>query len=348
MRKFTPEGKERFEIFYLPLIACMIAGGFIAAAVIMGAVPRVLGLVIFVAVASLGTLFLLASRRDRDQRLLRRAKEQSIDRENQEMRNSLRESHELLNISHYAIFPEKLFSSLVQKFPEMGGHWEWVSTYCALIAGKLGLEAEQTEVIRRAVQLMDLGMLELDEGIRLRQGEPIGDEIKMIKHHPLQSEKMLARLDAGWDILPLVRSHHEWWNGWGYPDGLYGEDIPLGARIIALADAFVAMLSPRAYRGARDLEGVLDEIVLYKDKQFDPRVVEAFMELMVDRFDLPISDWAKLQVNQVEADGDKEDIVNRWSGPAERKSDWAVQDDEHELLEALWDINGVKRLTRVA
>lgn len=348
MKKITPEGKERFEYFHLPLAACLIAGVFIGAAVIMGAVPRALGTAAFVAVASLGTIFLLASRRDRDLRLVRRAKEQRIGRENQELHDSLRESYELLNISRYAVFPEKLFSSLKEKFPEMGGHWEWVSCYCALIAGKLGLEVEETEVICRAVQLMDLGMLELDEGIRLRQGEPIGDEIKMIKHHPLQSEKMLARLDAGWEILPLVRSHHEWWNGWGYPDGLYGEDIPLGARIIALADAFVAMLSPRAYREARDLEGVLNEIVLYKDKQFDPRVVEAFMELMIDRFDLPISEWARVHVNEVDADGAKADIVSRWSGPTERKGDWAIQDEEHELLEALWDINGVKRLTRVA
>jgi HD-GYP domain-containing protein (c-di-GMP phosphodiesterase class II) len=347
MKKITPEVKERFECFYLPMFACLLCGCFLGAALIMGAVPLALGSVILVAIASLGTIFLLAAHRDRDLRVLHRAKEKNIDKENQELRDSLQESYEMLTISRYAVFPEKLFASLKEKFPEMGGHWEWVSCYCALIAGKLGMEAEQSEVICRAVQLMDLGMLELDESIRLRQGAPIGDEIKMIKSHPLQSEKMLSRLDADWAILPLVRSHHEWWNGWGYPDGLYGEDIPLGARIIALADAFVAMLSPRAYREARDLEGVLNEIVLYKDKQFDPRVVDAFMELMVERFDLPISEWARQHTSEVEAGGEKVDVVSRWSAP-ERKGDWAMQDEEHELLEALWDINGVKRLTRVA
>jgi HD-GYP domain-containing protein (c-di-GMP phosphodiesterase class II) len=214
------------------------------------------------------------------------------------------------------------------------------------------MDAAQTAEVVRASRLMDLGMLEMDDAIRLRRGQPQGGEMAMIKNHPLYGERMLSHLENGWAVLPLVRSHHEWWNGWGYPDGLLGESIPLGARILGLADAFVAMLSPRAYREARSLEGVLDEIVLYRGKQFDPRVVDAFLELTVERFDLPPSEWARLQEGLEGAGGarGKAEVVASagLSGPgADADGEWSI-DEDRELLEALWDINGVKRLSRVA
>jgi HD-GYP domain-containing protein (c-di-GMP phosphodiesterase class II) len=341
----TTESKERFQCFYIPLIACLSWGCILGAAMILGAASLALGMAGLVAIIAVGTAFLLAARREQDFRLLNRAKARHMSQENQDLRGSLQVAGVTLAVSRYAVFPSKLFSSLEKKFPEMSGHWEWVSCYCALLARRLGLEAEQIELICRAARLMDLGMLELDEGIRLRRGEPIEPEKAMIRNHPICSEKMLARLDDSWAILPLVRSHHEWWNGLGYPDGLQGEEIPLGARIIALADAFVAMLSPRSYREARDLEDVLDEVLLYKGEQFDPRVVEAFLELMIERFDLPESEWARLQADKHSGEAGTH-AASKWGSP-ESEGELLAR-EEHEFLETLWDINGVKRLNQVA
>ena len=105
----------------------------------------------------------------------------------------------------------------------------------------------------------------------------------MIRRHPMYSVEILASIRPDWEILPLVRHHHEWWNGMGYPDGLKGESIPLGSRILQLVDAFVAMTSYRAYKGAREAREALAEIENYAGVQFDPRVVKAFVAFMAPR-----------------------------------------------------------------
>ena len=94
---------------------------------------------------------------------------------------------------------------------------------------------------------------------------------------------MLAAIRPNWEIIPLVRGHHEWWNGMGYPDGLKGEAIPLGARILSIADSFVAMTSWRSFRGSMDAKEAAKEISAYGGVQFDPKVVTSFLAVVTPR-----------------------------------------------------------------
>ena len=105
----------------------------------------------------------------------------------------------------------------------------------------------------------------------------------MIKDHPVIGARIVSEVDFFKKASTIVRHHHEWYNGEGYPDGLQGEEISLGARIIAVADAFDAMTSERPYRRARSVEEALAELKANVGKQFDPRVVEAFVRLMQRR-----------------------------------------------------------------
>jgi HD-GYP domain-containing protein (c-di-GMP phosphodiesterase class II) len=115
------------------------------------------------------------------------------------------------------------------------------------------------------------------------RGELAAAEKDIIKKHPVIGADMLAAIRPNWEIIPLVRSHHEWWNGMGYPDGIKGEAIPLGARILAVADSFVAMTSWRSYRQIMEAREAAIEIHAYSGVQFDPRVVNAFLAVVTPR-----------------------------------------------------------------
>ena len=183
--------------------------------------------------------------------------------------------------------PELLHALLEERFPEMSGHWGWVSLYASLISSRMGLSGEEAGLVATAAGLMDLGMLWMEDSARLDGGEPTERVREAIRCHPLEGEKALAPVVEDQRILPMVRHHHEWWDGRGYPDGLAGDAIPLGARIIAVADAFTAMLSPRPWRPPCSLDDVLREIMRSRGSQFDRAVADAFLDLADERFGLP-------------------------------------------------------------
>jgi HD-GYP domain-containing protein (c-di-GMP phosphodiesterase class II) len=132
------------------------------------------------------------------------------------------------------------------------------------------------ERIRLAGLVHDIGKIGIDGSILNKPGHLEPGEREEMERHPAIGERILAPVIEDTAILAMVRSHHERWDGQGYPDQLAGEGIPMGARILALADTFDAMTSERPYRSARSVAFATDEIQRCAGTQFDPAVVEAF------------------------------------------------------------------------
>jgi diguanylate cyclase (GGDEF)-like protein len=158
-----------------------------------------------------------------------------------------------------------------------GSHSERVSELAARVATKIGLDAEQVELTRLAGSLHDLGKLAIPEEILRKPGELTDSERLVLERHPQIGFRMLDSLGVD-PVADVVLYHHERWDGAGYPEGKSGEEIPLGARIIFVADAYDAMTSDRVYRPKRSAEEALAELRRCAGTQFDPTIVAAFAE----------------------------------------------------------------------
>ena len=158
-----------------------------------------------------------------------------------------------------------------------GSHSERVSELAARVATRIGLDAEQIELTRLAGSLHDLGKLAIPEEILRKPGTLTDSERLVLERHPQIGFRMLDSLGVD-PVADLVLHHHERWDGAGYPDGLRGEQIPLGARIIFVTDAFDAMTSDRVYRAKRSPDAALLELQRCAGTQFDPGIVAAFAE----------------------------------------------------------------------
>jgi len=156
-----------------------------------------------------------------------------------------------------------------------GSHSERVGDLAARIARRLGLDESQTELTRLAASLHDLGKLAIPEEILRKPGVLSESERLVLERHPQIGFRMLESLGVE-PIADWVLHHHERWDGTGYPDGMHGEEIPLGARIIFVADAFDAMTSERVYRDPLSERDALAELQRCAGTQFDPAIVEAF------------------------------------------------------------------------
>ncbi|MGI6143034.1 MAG: HD-GYP domain-containing protein [bacterium] len=161
------------------------------------------------------------------------------------------------------------------------GHSDRVREHCVAMARELRLPEREQEVIEYMALLHDTGKIGISESILNKPGRLTDEEYQAIQEHPVIGARIVSEVDFFKKASAIVRHHHEWYNGEGYPDGLKGEDIPLGARIIAVADAFDAMTSERPYRGVRSTAEALAELEAYAGRQFDPRVVEAFLRVML-------------------------------------------------------------------
>ena len=173
-----------------------------------------------------------------------------------------------------------LAQAIEVKDPYTHGHSERVMQYTVLIAQKLGLPEEEKESLKYATILHDIGKIGV-RGIVLNNPNGLtGEEYDEIKEHSLVGEDIIKPIELLQPIRPLIRHHHEWYNGKGYPDGLSGENIPLGARILAVADAYDAMKSDRPYRKALTEETAIQELRQGSGTQFEPKIVEVFLELL--------------------------------------------------------------------
>jgi putative nucleotidyltransferase with HDIG domain len=156
------------------------------------------------------------------------------------------------------------------------GHSTQVAIYAEAIAEKMGLARDEQAVVIKAALVHDIGKIGVVDSIFSKEGAPTDEEWNLVQRHPIIGAEIVGRMKGLQELVPLVRHHHERWDGRGYPDGLEGEEIPLGARILALADSLDAMCSDRPYRRTRSFEEVMEEIAECSGTQFDPDVVKAF------------------------------------------------------------------------
>jgi len=158
------------------------------------------------------------------------------------------------------------------------GHSVRVSNYACRIAATLGLCEEDMMTLKSASMLHDIGKIGISDSILSKRG-PLGeDEMRVIRSHPKKGVEILLPLKQFESLLPAILHHHEHYDGSGYPQGISGEDIPLFARIISVADAYDAILSDRPYRVATDDKKAVQELASCSGKQFDPLVISAFLD----------------------------------------------------------------------
>jgi putative nucleotidyltransferase with HDIG domain len=163
------------------------------------------------------------------------------------------------------------------KDPYMKNHFQTVSKLAAQIAIQAGLSQAEIEEIRLAGIVHDIGKIHVPDPVRFKPGLLTAEEYEIMKSHAAWGAKILEPLKVI-AIERIVRHHHESFDGQGYPEGLKGEQIPLGARIITVADAFDAIVSNRAYRKARSVPEALAELRRCRGTQFDPLVVDALVQ----------------------------------------------------------------------
>jgi HD-GYP domain-containing protein (c-di-GMP phosphodiesterase class II) len=149
------------------------------------------------------------------------------------------------------------------------------------VGRRLGLDGEALDEVVRAAQLHDIGKTAIPDVILHKPGPLAADEWRFVRHHPVIGERIVARADALRPVAALVRASHEHFDGSGYPVGLAGEQIPLGARVILVCDAADALTSDRPYRRAQPLLAALTELRRCAGSQFDPAVVDTFAAVVL-------------------------------------------------------------------
>jgi two-component system cell cycle response regulator len=176
-----------------------------------------------------------------------------------------------------------LLQALTERSPDLGDHLLGVAELAVAVARRLELSEADVEDIRLAASLHDVGKMAIPDAILTKPGLLTEAEWGFVRNHTIAGEKILGAAPALHAVARLVRSSHECFDGSGYPDGLAGTEIPLGARIIFVCDAFDAIIAQRPYREARSVEEAIDEIRRCAGTQFDPDVVVAFCLVMNDR-----------------------------------------------------------------
>ena len=160
-----------------------------------------------------------------------------------------------------------------------GSHTQRVTEYASQLARQMGLSTEERELIRVGTPLHDIGKIGISDAVLRKPGKLTDAEFEEMKSHPVKGVAILENFNALRPILPIVRSHHERWDGHGYPDGLAGENIPLIARVVAVADTFDALTSDRCYRHGMPCALAFDEIGHNAGTQFDADCVRAFLAI---------------------------------------------------------------------
>ncbi|MGA9761608.1 MAG: HD domain-containing phosphohydrolase [Gaiellaceae bacterium] len=205
--------------------------------------------------------------------------------------DALRVANERMYALKYSLRPaagtlqsnEVLMEALAKRGPDCGDHLHGLAELVEAVAVKLGVGIEELEQIRMAAELHDVGKTALPTTI-LQKGFPLdAEERKFVERHSMIGERILHAAPALHKVARIIRWTHESYDGSGYPDHLSGSDIPLGARIIAVCDAFDAMISKRPYRKAMSVEDASAELRRSAGSQFDPLVVDAFCTVMQER-----------------------------------------------------------------
>ncbi len=201
-------------------------------------------------------------------------------------------------------------------------HLRRVQVYAVEIAKDLGLNLDQLNAIRAAAMLHDIGKLAVPEHILSKPGRLTPEEFEKMKIHPIVGAEILDRVQFPYPVVPIVRSHHEKWDGTGYPDGLKSEAIPVGARILSAVDCFDALASERPYRQAMTPQEAMNALAAEKGRSFDPRVIE-----IMERRYLGLEEM----VNTMESERRRLDTAPKVDRPAAPSSGFAEVANDAEV-----------------
>src|ERR1035441_3391244 len=179
----------------------------------------------------------------------------------------------------YDITLEALGDALDLKDAETEGHSRRVTAFTIAIARKMGLPKEEINVIARGAFLHDIGKMAIPDAILLKPGKLTDDEMAIMKEHCYRGYKIISRIPFLAEAAEIVYPHQERYDGLGYPRGLKGDEIPLGARMFSIADTLDAMTTDRPYRPAQTFDAAREEIKLWSGRQFDPQIVKVFLEM---------------------------------------------------------------------
>jgi response regulator RpfG family c-di-GMP phosphodiesterase len=192
-------------------------------------------------------------------------------------RNLVRENRRLQENSLNVL--RAMVNVLEQRDTYTAGHSQRVTEIAMSIGRGLEISEEDLKVLRLAGPIHDIGKIGIEDNILRKPGRLTKEEYEVIKSHPEKGRQIIEPLDFLRETIPIILHHHERFDGAGYPTGLAGLEIPLGARVIAVADTFDAMTSSRAYRDARETQVAISELIRCRKTQFDPEVVDKFLEL---------------------------------------------------------------------
>jgi HD-GYP domain-containing protein (c-di-GMP phosphodiesterase class II) len=185
-----------------------------------------------------------------------------------------------------------LAAAIDAKDPYTRGHSERVARYSIAIGKNLALPERDMRNLRISALLHDVGKIGIDDRILRKPGALSDEEFEIMKGHPAKGAAIMSGVAQLIDIIPGMKYHHEKWSGGGYPEGLEGEQIPMQARIVAIADTFDAMTTNRPYQKAMEIGYVVEKIKSFGGTRFDPRVVEAFVNA-VKRNDIQIEEQVR-------------------------------------------------------
>ena len=177
---------------------------------------------------------------------------------------------------------EALALAIEAKDQTTGQHLQRVRVYAMEVARELGLNDDETEALRAASVLHDIGKLAVSEQIISKPGKLTPDEFEKMKIHPVVGAEILEQVEFPYPVVPIVRAHHEKWDGSGYPSGLKRQEIPIGARILAAVDCLDALASDRQYRKALPLDEAMAKVTAEAGISFDPDVVRILERRYVD------------------------------------------------------------------
>lgn len=195
----------------------------------------------------------------------------AVDRYVRSLRQALQENEELLIDSIRA-----LAAAIDAKNPYTRGHSERVSQYAVAVAHHFGVKGREIQRVEIAALLHDVGKIGIEDAILLKPEALTDQEFAQMRNHVVKGAAIVSPIKRLKDMLPGIRSHHENWDGSGYPDGLKGDAIPLVARLISIADTFDAMTTDRPYQKGMDLLAAMERLQAMAGRRMDPKVVEAF------------------------------------------------------------------------
>jgi hypothetical protein len=265
----------RLPVLPAAMVAVVLAGGFLLAAQVAFAHGTVVRVVAPLLALTIGTVAMIVA-----SHLAETAVRRRVARQNDELEVRVRERTAELRRTQLEIL-QRLSRAAEWRDEDTGRHVERMGELSERLGRTLGMSPAQAETLRHAAVAHDIGKIAVPDRVLLKPGRLTPEEREEMQRHALIGASMLSGSES--EVMQLAetiaRTHHERWDGAGYPDGLSGEDIPLAGRICAVSDVFDALVSERPYKRAWSVDEALDEIAAQRGRHFDPAVVDAFLPI---------------------------------------------------------------------